>query len=169
MNMTKKKNRPSSQPSWQDHDELRRVAEFHDSLTEEKWIAHYESGYEQEGYTDLLVPKNLMPTVDDMIAQAEHDREVARAKDPAIQPEEESQAPAEGDFPPGWNAARVQRLIAEMEEEEANWTEEDEAELQRQLKGKASVMVPDELVPAITELIARAESESNAATGSPAF
>ena len=43
-----------------------------------------------------------------------------------------------------------------MEEEEASWTEEDEAELQRQFKGKVSVMVPDELEPAITELIARA-------------
>ena len=47
----------------------------------------------------------------------------------------------------------MQRLIAEIEAEEANWTEADEAELQAQLKGKAFVQVPDAAVPAIQALL----------------
>ena len=59
-----------------------------------------------------------------------------------------------GNFPPGWDSERVQRLLAEAKEEEANWTEEDEAELQKRLKGKTSILVPDKIVPAIDALIA---------------
>ena len=53
-----------------------------------------------------------------------------------------------------------------MEEEEANWTEADEAELRMQMKGKTSVQVPDELVPTIEALLARHVPEKLEETGS---
>ena len=50
-------------PRWSDEqEEIRQIAEFYDSLTEEEWVAHYEYAYEQEGYTDVLVPKELLST-----------------------------------------------------------------------------------------------------------
>ena len=58
-----------------------------------------------------------------------------------------------GNFPPGWNSERVRRLSAELEAEEANWTEADEAELQARMKGKTSILVPNEIVFAVRELL----------------
>ena len=63
----------------------------------------------------------------------------------------------EGNFPPGWNLERARRVIAEIEEEMADWTEEEEAELQAQMKGKSAIQVPNEIVPAVQELLAQHE------------
>ena len=63
-----------------------------------------------------------------------------------------------GNFPPGWNSGRVQRLIAEMAAEEAKWTEADEAELQARMKGQTSIQVPNEIIPAIQALLAQHEA-----------
>ena len=57
-------------------------------------------------------------------------------------------------FPPGWDGARVQRILAHHEtqtEEEA--VAEDEAALEA--PDQAMMGVPRELVPAVRELIAR--------------
>ena len=137
-------------PGW-NAEKVQGIIEFYDSLTDEEWVAHYEYAYEREGYTDLLVPKELISTIREMIArhEADHPEETAAAQ---AWLDRKSDGP--GNFPPGWNSERVQRLIAEMAEEEANWTEEDEAELQKRLKGKTSILVPNEIVPAIRALIA---------------
>ena len=140
-------------PGW-DAQQVREIIEYYDSLTEEEWVAHYEAAHEQEGYTHLIVPAELTGFIGQLVAQAEHDRPAAGIDDPAPTPAKQP-TPQEGNFPPGWNSERVQRLIAEMEDEEANWTEEDEAELQMQLKGKTSVQVPDEIIPAVRELLAK--------------
>ncbi len=154
MNMAQKH---GSLPPWSSEEEIRQIAEFYDSLTEEEWIAHYEASYEQAGYTHLIVPTELMGTIGQLIAQAEHDRRAACANDPAPTPAKQPTPPTpqEGNFPPGWNSERVQRLIAEMGEEAANWTEEDEAELRIQMKGKTSVQVPNEIIPAVRALLAK--------------
>ena len=138
------------QPPWS-QEEFRQIAEFYDSLTEEEWVAHREYTYENPYAVDVLVPKELLSTVEDMIArhEAEHPEEAAAAQ---AWLDRKSDGP--GNFPPGWDSDRVQRLIAEAKEEEANWTEEDEAELQKRLKGKTSILVPNEIVSAIRALIA---------------
>ena len=53
----------------------------------------------------------------------------------------------------------MQRLIAGAKEEEANWTEEDETELQKRSKSKTSILVPNDIVPAIQALLAQHESD----------
>ncbi len=57
-------------------------------------------------------------------------------------------------FPPGWDADRVKRLLAECEElsEEQQVSEDEEAtEWQR---GTTMIAVPDALLPAIRKLLA---------------
>ncbi len=57
-------------------------------------------------------------------------------------------------FPPGWDAGRVQRLIEgydRMTEEEL--VAEDEAAAEEH-KGQAVIAVPDDLLPAIRQLLA---------------
>lgn len=158
MNMEQNQSNPP--PSWGD-EKIREIADFYDSLTEEEWIAHYEADYEREGYTHLMVPAELNGPIGRLIAQTEDDRRTACADHPDSTEMVNSQ---EGNFPPGWNSERVKRFIAEMEEEEAKWTEEDEAELQMRTKGKTSVQVPDELVPAVEAMLARYEAKSPAET-----
>ena len=132
-------------------EELRQIAEFYDSLTEDEWVAHYEYAHESPYTVDMLVPKELLSTVRDMIArhEADHPEETAAAQ---AWLDRKSDVP--GNFPPGWDSERVQRLIAEAKAEEADWTEEDEAELQKRLKCKTSILVPDEIVPAVRALLA---------------
>lgn len=142
----------SNLPAGWCEDEIRQIAEFYDSLTEEEWIAHEEAAYEREGYTHLTVPTELLGAVIRISDAAELERQALCDRNPAPTAAPQS-TPAEGNFPPGWNSARVQRLIAEMEAEEANWTAADEAELQAQLKGKTFVQVPDAAVPAIQSLL----------------
>ena len=149
MSMAQKHGNP---PPWSnEQEELRRIAEFYDSLTEEEWVAHDEYAHENPYTVDVLVPREMLSAVQDLIArhEADHPEETAAAQ---AWLDRKSDGP--GNFPPGWNSERVQRLIAEAEEEEANWTEEDEAELQKRLKGKTSILVPNEIVPAIRALIA---------------
>ena len=58
------------------------------------------------------------------------------------------------EFPPGWDAERVNKVIAHYEsqsEEEA--VAEDEAAFEE--KGQTVMEVPTEIVPAIRELIAK--------------
>ncbi len=138
------------QPPWS-QEEFRQIAEFYHSLTEAERVAHREYTYENPYAVDVLVPKELLSTVEDMIArhEAEHPEEAA-----AAQAWLDRKSDGLGNFPPGWDSDRVQRLIAEAKEEEANWTEEDKAELQKRLKGKTSILVPNEIVSAIRALIA---------------
>lgn len=57
-------------------------------------------------------------------------------------------------FPPGWDEARVQRLLAHYETQtEAEAVAEDEAAFDA--PDQALVGVPRELVPAVRELIAK--------------
>ena len=156
MNMAQKQSHPPPRGS---QEELRQIAEFYDSLTEEEWIAHDEYAYENPYTVDVLVPKALLHAVRELVARHEADHPEATAASRAWL-DRKSDGP--DNFPPGWNSERVQRLIAEMEAEEANWTEEDEAELQARMKGKTSIMVPDEVVPAIKALLAQHEAETAA-------
>ena len=56
-------------------------------------------------------------------------------------------------FPPGWDAARVQRLIAHYDAlDEEGQVAEDEAA--QEAEGQTTVVVPIELVPAIRQMIA---------------
>ena len=132
-------------------EELRQIAEFYDSLTEEEWVAHWEYAYENPYTVDVLVPKELLSAIRDMIErhEADHPEEAAAAQ---AWLDRESDKP--GNFPPGWDSDRVQRLIADAKEEEANWNDEDEAELQKRLKGKTSILIPNEIVPAVRALLA---------------
>ena len=58
------------------------------------------------------------------------------------------------EFPPGWDAARVQRLIAHYDEmDDDALVAEDEAAQEEE--GQTLMVVPTELVPAVRELIAR--------------
>jgi hypothetical protein len=61
---------------------------------------------------------------------------------------------SESKFPAGWNAERVQRLIEHYETlSEEEQVAEDEAAAQRQ-NGQTVITVPDELLPAIRQLLA---------------
>ncbi|MDE2786508.1 MAG: hypothetical protein OXL37_07585 [Chloroflexota bacterium] len=138
-----------------EQDELRLIVEFYDSLTEEEWIAHDEYAYENPYTVEVLVPKAVLHAVRELVARHEADNPEETA---ASQAWLERKSDGPGNFPPGWNSERVQRLIAEMEAEEANWTEEDEAELQARMKGKTSLQVPSEIVPAIQALLTQHEA-----------
>jgi hypothetical protein len=60
-------------------------------------------------------------------------------------------------FPPGWDEARVQRLIAHYEEmDDDAMVAEDEAA--QEAEGQTLMVVPTDLVPAVRELIARRTS-----------
>ena len=65
--------------------------------------------------------------------------------------------PREQKFPPGWDEARVQRLIAHYEQQsEDEQVAEDEAA--QEAPGQTLMAVPTDLVPAVRELIARKSS-----------
>ena len=57
-------------------------------------------------------------------------------------------------FPPGWDAARVQRLIAhyDAQDEDAQVAEDEAAQ---EAAGQSVVVVPFDLVPAIRQMIAQ--------------
>ena len=98
----------SSIPSWVglSEEDIGQIIAFYDSLTDEEWVAHDEYAYEREGYTDLIVPWELLPSIRTLVERAEDDRRIAAANDPAPKLEE----PQEGNFPPGWNLERAQRV-----------------------------------------------------------
>jgi hypothetical protein len=61
---------------------------------------------------------------------------------------------SEQHYPPGWNEARVQRLIAHYEEmDDDAMVAEDEAA--QDAEGQTLMVVPADLVPAVRELISR--------------
>lgn len=154
---------PNVYPPGLDAKKVQEIIAYYDSLTEEEWVAHDEYAYESPYTVDVLVPKELLSTIRDMIArhEADHPEETA-----AAQAWLNRLSDGSGNFPPGWDSERVQRLIAEAREEEANWTEADEAELKQRLKGKTSILVPNGIVPAIQALLAQHESGMSA-TDSP--
>jgi hypothetical protein len=57
-------------------------------------------------------------------------------------------------FPPGWDAARVQRLIAHYDQmdDDAIIAEDEAAE---EAEGQTLMVVPTELVPTVRQLIAQ--------------
>jgi hypothetical protein len=58
------------------------------------------------------------------------------------------------EFPPGWDEARVQRLIAHYERmDDDEFAAEDEAALETD--GQTLMVIPTELVSSVRELIAR--------------
>lgn len=61
-------------------------------------------------------------------------------------------------FPPGWDKNRVERLLSHYENvtEEQQVAEDEEAA--RQQNGQAVVAVPEELLPAIRQLLAEYQS-----------
>lgn len=64
---------------------------------------------------------------------------------------------SKGTFPPGWDEERVRRVLAHYEEQtEEEAVAEDEAAFEDQ--GQTFIEVPNELVPAVRELIARHHS-----------
>ncbi len=57
-------------------------------------------------------------------------------------------------FPPGWDEARVQKLIARYEQMDDNeMVAEDEAA--QEMAGQTLMVIPTEFVPAVRELIVR--------------
>ena len=60
-------------------------------------------------------------------------------------------------FPPGWDEARVRKLIEHYEnlDEDAQVAEEEAA---REAEGQTVMVIPCDLVPAVRELIARKTS-----------
>lgn len=141
----KQDNSPSS---WVEDEELHQLAEYFDSLTEEEWIAHDEYAYENPHTVGVLVPKELLATVRDMIArhEADHPEEAA-----AIQAWLDRKSDGPGNFPPGWDAERVHRLIEEaLAEEEA--LGEEAADFKPD--GLTMMLIPAKLAPAVRELLA---------------
>ena len=141
----KQDNSPSS---WVEDEELHQLAEYFDSLTEEEWIAHDEYAYENPHTVDVLVPKELLSTVRDMIErhEADHPEEAA-----AVQAWLDRKSDGPGNFPPGWDAERVHRLIAEtLAEEEA--LGEEAADFKPD--GLTLMLIPAKLAPAVGELLA---------------
>jgi hypothetical protein len=57
-------------------------------------------------------------------------------------------------FPPGWDAARVERVLAHSEglSEDEQVAEDEEAS--RKLAGQAIVTIPEELLPSVRQLLA---------------
>lgn len=100
-----------------------------------------------------------MPSIWTLIDQAEDHRRLFGVNDPDPAPAKQP-APQEGNFPPGWDSERARRVMAEIEEEMADWTEEEEAELRARMKGKTAVLVPAKLAPAIEALLVQHEAET---------
>ena len=65
---------------------------------------------------------------------------------------------SEQKFPPGWDAERVKRVLAHYEglSEEEQATEDEEAAQEQ--TGQAVIAVPEELLPAIRQLLAAHKS-----------
>ncbi len=142
---------PTTYQSDWDPDELKEMqelAKYFDSLTEEEWIAQWEYAYENPHTVDVLVPKELLATVKDMIARHEADNPEEAA---AAQAWLDRKSDGPGNFPPGWDAERVHRLIAEAlaEEEELG---EEAADFKPD--GLTMMLIPAKLAPAVRELLA---------------
>ena len=138
---------PNIYPPGLHAEKIQELAEYFDSLTEEEWVAHWEYAYENPYAVDVLVPKELLATVRDMIArhEADHPEETA-----AIQAWLDRKSDEPGNFPPGWDAERVHWLIAEaLAEEEA--LGEEAADFKPD--GLTMMLIPAKLAPAVGELL----------------
>ena len=139
---------PNVYPPGLDAEKVQEIIAYYDSLTEEEWVAHYEYAYENPHTVDVLVPKELFPTVRELVArhEAAHPEETA-----AIQVWLNRKSDGPGNFPPGWDAERVHRLIAEAlaEEEELG---EDAADFKPD--GQTLMLIPTGLAPAVAALLA---------------
>lgn len=60
-------------PPGLDSKKVQEIIAYYDSLTEEEWVAHWEYAYENPYTVDVLVPKELLSTISDMIARHEVD------------------------------------------------------------------------------------------------
>ena len=145
---------PNVYPPGLDARQVREIIEYYDSLTEAEWIAQDEAAYEDPNNAVALVPKELFPAVAALIArhQAENPAETA-----ADQVRKEQEKEKTDNFPPGWDAERVQRL---MEHYGTGTKEETIAEQD----GQTVMVIPVELAPAVAALIARHEAENPAET-----
>ena len=145
---------PNVYPPGLDANKVREIIEYYDSLTEAEWIAQDEAAYEDPNNAVALVPKELFPAVAALIArhQAENPAETA-----ADQVRKEQEKEKTDNFPPGWDAERVQRLI---EHDDSRTKEETIAEQD----GQTVMVIPVELAPAVAALIARHEAENPAET-----
>jgi 16S rRNA C1402 N4-methylase RsmH len=64
-----------------------------------------------------------------------------------------------GNYPPGWDEARVRRVLAHYEEQsEEEAIAEDEAAFEN--KSQTAMEVPVELVPVVREMIAKHKTKS---------
>ena len=145
-------------PDWdpKELEEMQELAKYFDSLTEEEWVAHYEYAYENPYTVDVLVPKALLPTVRELVVrhEADHPEETA-----AIQAWLNRKSDGPGNFPPGWDAERVQRLVADdLAEEEA--LGEDAADFKPD--GQTLMLIPATLAPAVEALLAGHGAETAA-------
>ena len=129
-------------------EEIQELAKYFDSLTEEEWVAHWEYAYENPYTVDVLVPKELLSIVRDMIARHEADNPEEAA---VAQAWLDRKSDGSGNFPPGWDAERVHRLISEsLAEEEA--LGEETADFKPD--GLTMMLLPAKLAPAVRELLA---------------
>ena len=139
---------PNVYPPGLDAEKVQEIIAYYDSLTEEEWVAHDEYAYENPYTVDVLVPKELLPAVRELVArhEADHPEETA-----AIQGWLNRKSDGPGNFPPGWDAERVHCLIAEAlsEEEELG---EDAADFKAD--GQTLMLIPAGLAPAVAALLA---------------
>ena len=64
-----------------------------------------------------------------------------------------------GKFPPGWDAERVERVLAHYDElSQEEQVAEDEAAAAGESSGQTFISVPTDLLPAIRELLAAHEN-----------
>ena len=151
---------PNVYPPGLDARQVREIIEYYDSLTEAEWIAQDEAAYEDPNNAVALVPKELFPAVAALIArhQAENPSETA-----ADQVRKEQEKEKTDNFPPGWDAERVQRLI---EHDDSRTKEETIAEDEGAFEqdGQTVMIIPVELAPAVAALIARYEAANPAET-----
>lgn len=57
-------------PGW-DEERARRVLTYYEQQTEEEAVAEDEAAFEQEGQTFIAIPNELLPKVQELIAQHE--------------------------------------------------------------------------------------------------
>ena len=138
-------------------EEMQELARYFDSLTEEEWIAHAEYAYENPYTVDVLIPKALRPAVMELVASHEADHPAETA---AIQAWLDRKSDGPGNFPPGWDAERVQRLVAEARAEEEELGPEA-AELKHD--GHTLMLIPAGLASAVEALLAGHGAQTAAA------
>lgn len=147
---------PNVYPPGLNAEKVQEIIAYYDSLTEEEWVAHYEYAYENPYTVDVLVPKALLPTVRELVVRHEADNPEETAE---IQGWFNRKSDGPGNFPPGWDAERVHRLIAEaLAEEEA--LGEDAADFKPD--GQTLMQIPAGLAPTVEAQLAGRRAETAA-------